>query len=204
MPSSNDIMKTFKSVCGEDFPWKGKWISDDEWAKYVQPDNTILLDNRRRAFNKAISTDATYGNLLSIEEENDLGLYRHLKFVEASNQKKRTVSFYYISRNGELPPRPTSVKEWQAFYKDNLIRVSARKRKAQNDAQQQPQQPQQSQRARVTPTPGDQETATIRQSNVQDVSLESVTRVLPTATDAIIGRFWVIRYFQYGNIWGLL
>ena len=44
MTTNNDIVKTFTSLCGEDFPWKGKWISDEEWAKHVQPDNTILLD----------------------------------------------------------------------------------------------------------------------------------------------------------------
>jgi hypothetical protein len=192
MATRKDIVKTFNTLCGASFLWKGMWISDEEWANFVQPDSTILLVTRRRNFNKAIGNDATYGNLFSSEEKNVRGVYRHSKSVEASNGKRRQVSFYYVSKRGEIPPCPADTKDWQEFYRDNLIRVSDRKRKANNDDHQQPQQlqEQESQRARITPIPGagNQETATIEQSNEQAVGLESVPRVLPT--DEIIGRFW--------------
>jgi hypothetical protein len=184
MATRDDIVTVFNRLCGEHFPWKGMWISDDEWANYVQPDSTILLEKRRKDFNNAISKDATYSLLLN-ETKNDRGVYRHVKTVKARNEKVRGVNFYYISKDGELPPRPTDVKEWQSFFNKNLIRVSDRKRKA-NGAQQE----QQFQRARVTPTPGagDQETATTGQINVQAVGLETVAGVL--SREEITGSFW--------------
>jgi hypothetical protein len=86
---SDDIVKTFNTLCGGDFPWRGMWISDEEWAKYVQPDSTIPLDKRRKGFNTALGRDVAYTNLLSTEAKNDRGVYRHVKCVKASNEEKK-------------------------------------------------------------------------------------------------------------------
>jgi hypothetical protein len=43
MAMRENIVKAFDMlVHAEVFPWKGRmWISDDEWANYVQPDTRL-------------------------------------------------------------------------------------------------------------------------------------------------------------------
>jgi hypothetical protein len=43
------------------------WISDDEWAKYVQPYSNIPLDKRPNDFNVALSNDKRFKTLLRNE-----------------------------------------------------------------------------------------------------------------------------------------
>jgi hypothetical protein len=68
MATREDIVKAFNLLVHDEvFPWKGMWISEDEWANYIQPDSTVPLEKRRKDFNTALRTDEKYKNLLDRE-----------------------------------------------------------------------------------------------------------------------------------------
>jgi hypothetical protein len=129
MVASADIRKTFDKEIAPSFPWKGQWISADEWAKYIRTFNgmqEVMVQDVNRTFKSFAAT--------SVLEINDMTtLYRQEKQVQTQvevmdadpvcfESKKRKVLFYYIPKEkGENPECPSAVKAWQQFYNNNKI-----------------------------------------------------------------------------------
>jgi hypothetical protein len=73
--------------------------------------------------NKALFIDPVLNNIFEREEWNEEGVYRHTVTLF----RKSRVRFYYVAKNGEVPPYSDDDNDWVDYYNNNKIVKSKRK-----------------------------------------------------------------------------